>query len=346
MLNAILIIVVVLAGVAIGAAAALFLRRKAGSDDKSFLMLQAQINELSRTMDAKLGESTRAIQEHFGQSFKIIKEVTEGLGQLSQTNKEVLNFADQLSSLQDILKNPKQRGVLGEYYLETVLSNTLPPNRFQMQYKFRDGETVDAVIFLDKDRILAVDSKFSLENYNRLIETKDPAERERLEKIFRGDLKNRIDETSKYIRPKEGTMDFAFMFIPSEAIYYDLLINQVGAVKASARDLVEYAVREKKVIPVSPTSFSAYLQTVLQGLRALEIEDSAKEIIKRVEELGRHIKNYEEYMAKLGGHLATTVNAYNTSYKELGRIDKDVLRIAGSAPGLEPKTIDKPEIQE
>ena len=245
--------------------------------------------------------------------------------------------------MQDILQNPKQRGVLGEYYLETVLKNVLPPGRFQMQYKFSDGEIVDAAIFLDKDKILPVDSKFSLENYNKILGTKDNTEREQWEKLFKQDLKNRIDETAKYIRPKEDTMDFAFMFIPSEAIYYDLLINQVGAVKTNTRDLIEYAFQQKHVIIVSPTSFMAYLQTVLQGLRALQIEESAKEIRKRVEELGRHLGNYEQFMKKLGINLTTTVNAYNSSYKELGKIDKDVLRITSEAVGIEPMSLDKPE---
>ncbi|MEK7599106.1 MAG: DNA recombination protein RmuC [Patescibacteria group bacterium] len=342
-----IIIIALFVGAASSALVIFFLKKKGPeAKDNGIFMLQTQINELARTMDSRLGESTKAIQTHFGQSFAIIKDVTEGLAKLGQTNKEVLNFTEQLKSLQDILKNPKQRGVLGEYYLETVLKNVMPPGAYQMQYKFEDGEIVDAVIFLDKNKILSIDSKFSLENYNRILETNNKEERERLEKVFKQDLKNRIDETAKYIRPKEETMDFAFMFIPSEAIYYDLLINQVGAVKTSTRDLIEYAFKDKHVIIVSPTSFMAYLQTVLQGLRALKIEESAKEIRKRVEELGRHIKNYEEFVAKLGNHLSSTVNAYNASYKELGKIDKDVLKITGAAPGLEPLAVDKPQILE
>lgn len=327
----------------IGVIAYIFVSGKKEGGDKAVLMLQEQLKEIRSTLDSKLGESTRVIQEQFGQSAKIIRDVTEKLTKLDETNKQVVNFADQLQNLQDVLQNPKQRGVLGEYYLETVLKNVLPPGRFQMQYKFSDNEIVDAAIFLDKDKILAIDSKFSLENYNRILEERDSGERERLEKLFKQDIKNRIDETSKYIRPKEGTMDFAFMFIPSEAIYYDLLINQVGAVKTNTRDLIEYAFQQKHVIIVSPTSFMAYLQTVLQGLRALQIEESAKEIRKRVEELARHLGNYEQFMKKLGVNLTTTVNAYNSSYKELGKIDKDILRITGEAVGMEPQMLDKPE---
>ncbi len=307
------------------------------------LMIQEQLKEIRSTLDMKLGESTKAMQEQFGHSFKVIRDVTSQLEKIHSDHEHVKDMKGSLERLTDVLANPKQRGVLGEYYLETVLKNVLPPGRFQMQYKFQDGEIVDAVIFLDKNKILPVDSKFSLENYNRILEEKNEANRENLEKLFKQDLKNRIDETSKYIRPKEDTMDFAFMFIPSEAIYYDLLINQVGTVKTNTRDLIEYAFQQKHVIIVSPTSFMAYLQTVLQGLRALQIEESAKEIRKRVEELGRHLGNYEQFMKKLGVNLATTINTYNTSYKELGKIDKDVLHITGEAVGIESKLLDKPE---
>jgi DNA recombination protein RmuC len=247
-----------------------------------------------------------------------------------------------LRSLQDILKNPKQRGILGEYYLETLLKNVLPPGSYEMQYKLGDDLIPDAVIFV-KEKIIPIDSKFSLENYNRIVESRDDVERERLEKQFRGDLKNRIDETSKYVRPDLGTMEFAFMFIPAEAIYYDLLINQVGAVKVNTQDLIQYAFKDRKVIIVSPTSFLAYLQTVLQGLRALQIEESAKEIRKRVEELVKHLQSYESYMKKLGGHLGTTVSMYNHAYKEFGKIDKDVYRISGERVGADVAVIEGPK---
>lgn len=326
-----------------------FVRRRAPEAQTGGLdLVLQQINELSRTVDTKLGESAKTMHEsmrtQLSESTRIVKEVTEGLTKLDETNKQVVSFADQLQGLQDILKNPKQRGILGEYYLETVLQNVLPPRTFQMQYAFANGEIVDAAIFI-KDRIVPVDAKFSLENYNRILESRDPEERERLEKAFKVDLKNRIDETSKYVRPAENTMEFAFMFIPSEGVYYDLLINQVGAVKTSTRDLIDYAFG-KKVIIVSPTSFLAYLQTVLQGLRSLQIEEQAKEIQKRVGELGRHLVNYNGFMIKLGAALSTTVNHYNTAHKELGKIDKDVVRIAGNEPGIETMTLERPQTEE
>ena len=273
-----------------------------------------------------------------------IKEIIEKVTRVDETGKQMVNFADQLQSLQDILKNPKQRGVLGEYYLETLLKNVLPPGSYEMQYAFRDGTIVDAAVFV-KDKIIPVDSKFSLENYNRIVEERNEVEKERLEKLFVADLKNRIAETSKYIQPEQGTMDFAFMFIPHEAIYYDLIVNKIGALKEDSESLIQRAASKYHVLIVSPTSFLAYLQTVLQGLNALHIEEKATEIIKRVEELSRHWKSYEDYYKKLGNSLTTTVNHYNAGYKELGKVDKDVLRITGTSTGLETLTLDKPQVE-
>ena len=320
-------------------------KQKEKPKEGELVLLQNQVQEIIRTLDLRLSESSRVIQQQFGQSAKIIADVTERLTKLDETNRQVISFTDQLRSLQDILKNPKQRGVLGEYYLETLLKNVLPPESYKMQYSFANGEIVDAVVFV-KDKIIPVDSKFSLENYNRISEAGDPSEKLRLEKVFINDLKNRITETAKYIKPAEGTTDFAFMFIPHEAIYYDLLVNKVGEVTEDTENLLQRAMSKYKVVVVSPTSFLAYLQTVLQGLRALKIEEQAQEIIKRVGELGRHVGKYDEYMQKLGVSLGTTVTHYNTAHKELGKIDKDVLRITGESSELEPMALDKPDIQD
>jgi len=354
MQTTVIIILALVALVAVGAVSFLLVRlgrreETAKSDDTGLKLILQQVNELARTVDAKMGETSRMVHEsvktQFGESAKLIKEVTEGLTKLDETNRQVVSFADQLQSLQDILKNPKQRGILGEYYLETLLKNVLPPGSYQMQYPFSDGTIVDAVVFV-KDKIIPIDSKFSLENYNRLVEEKEPAERERLEKAFKADLKGRIDETAKYVQPSQGTMDFAFMFIPHEAIYYDLLVAQVGGVKINTRDLIEYAFKEKHVLIVSPTSFLAFLQTVLQGLKALQIEETAKDIVKRVDELGKHLKSYEEYHGKLGNSLSTVVSHFNNSSKEFKKIDKDVMRITGIGREIEVVALEKPDTEE
>lgn len=343
-------------------------------DDKSVLMIQEQLNLISRTLDAKLSETHRITQDQFHEtnrvmsgiskesrellnnvaqqfneisrySQKSIKEVTERLTRLDETNKQVVGFSEQLKNLQDILKNPKQRGVLGEYYLEESLKNVLPPNSYQMQYRFKNGEAVDAVVFVDR-KIIPIDSKFSLETYEKILNCSDVELRNELQKKLKVDLKNRIDETAKYVRPKENTVDFAFMFIPSESLYYDLLSSRISSGIAS-RDLIEYAFRDKHVIIVSPTSFLAYLQTVLQGLRALKIEESTKEIYKRVDQLGMHLKKYEDYHSKLGKSLSAVVSHYNNSHKEFSKIDKDVIKITGTEEGLglETEELDRPTLE-
>ncbi len=303
-------------------------------------------DSLGEKIDDRLDKSNQQMAQQFATSTKIIRDVTVKLTELDKTNRQVGDVATELKTLQNVLTNPKQRGVIGEYYLQTVLENVLPKGSFQMQYRFKDGEIVDAVVIVDKDRLIPIDSKFSLENYNRLVEAKDKSERDRLAALLKIDLKNRIDETAKYIRPSENTLEMAFMFIPSEAIYYDLLVNQVGTANTSSRDLIEYAFRDKKVIIVSPTTLLAYLQTVMQGLRSMQIEGQAKDIQKRVGELGRHLTTYDSFMQKLGGSLGTTVNHYNAAHKELGKVDKDVVRIAGASPGIEPLLLDKPNLED
>ncbi len=319
-------------------------------------MLKSDVTELNRTITAlqsSLGDKLErnamsmqtSMQKQLTESSKLVSDVTQRLAKLDETNRRVIDVADELKTLQNVLQNPKQRGVFGEYYLESVLGNILPTKNYQMQYKFKDGSITDAVVFLDKGLILAIDSKFSLENYNRMVSSNTKLEREEWLKKVRTDLKNRIDETSKYILPAEKTMDFAFMFIPSESLYYDLLIGDVGT-GSSARDLIEYAFREKQVIIVSPTSFMAYLQTVLQGLRSLQIEEQAKDIQIQVGKLGRHIAAFDSFMAKLGNSLGTTVNHYNNAHKELAKIDTDVMRIAGVDKSVEALLIDKPQTEE
>ncbi|HTR19085.1 MAG TPA: DNA recombination protein RmuC [Candidatus Paceibacterota bacterium] len=317
-------------------------------DGQGMVLLQNQMQELARSLDSRMHESSKQMHEtmrtQLGESTRIIKEITQEITSVKEIGRQTQSFAEQLQSLQDILKNPKQRGILGEYYLETVLKNVLPPGMYKIQYPFKNGEIVDAAVFVN-DKIVPIDSKFSLDNYTRFVTAAvGSSDRVALEKTFVNDLKLRIQETAKYIRPEEGTMDFAFMFIPSEGIYYDLLTNQVGA--GEDENLIQRAASKYKVIIVSPTSFLAYLQTVMQGLRALEIEKRAAEIQKRVGELQKHIEASEKSYASLGKALSTTVSHYNTGYKELGKIDKDVYRITGSKVGVEPDSLEKPLLEE
>ncbi|MFZ2681731.1 MAG: DNA recombination protein RmuC [Patescibacteria group bacterium] len=314
--------------------------------DKGRVEMQSQLGRVNDQVYKGMSDSQKAMQTQFAQTSKIIEDITLRLTTLDATNKQVLDFSSQLQSLQDVLKNPKGRGILGEYFLETALKNVLAPEHYKMQYKFNNGEIVDAAILLD-NKVIPIDSKFSLENYNRLAVEQNPDAREKLEKTFLNDLKLRIQETSKYIRPEEGTMDFAFMFIPHEAVYYDLLVNKIGVVSDETDSLIARAASKYKVIVVSPTSFFAFLQTVLQGLRALKIEENAVMIQKQVEELGKHVRAYADYHSKVGKHLNTTVSQFNQSSSELRKISKDVNKITAGKGGevLDLELVDSPVIE-
>lgn len=347
-----IVIIVVLGGIIVF----LLLQRRRTKQDPSFLMIQNQLQDLRNTVDEKLGRGAdrmfESMRTQFGESQRlatdirdlVTKQLTEVAKEQTKTNEATTRFtviAEQLANLEKVLKHQKQRGNLGERSLELILSNILPPGTYKMQHEFPDGETVDAVI-VTKDGMIPIDAKFSLDNYNRVVNAADDAQRDEFEKTFKNDLKNRIDECAKYVRPKDGTLPFAFMYIPAEGIYYDLLVNEVGSVKVNTRNLIDYAYNEKKVIIVSPTTFAAYLQSVLYGFKAFKIEETAKDIAKNVENLSRHLKAYEDYYKRIGASLSTTVNHYNAGSKELGKIDKDVLKITGESPELDPLLLEKP----
>jgi DNA recombination protein RmuC len=345
-----------------------FVREQNSQDSDSMLLMQQQLQDLSRTMREQMSESNKVVQQGSQMQFRESKElmqqinrdvneqiraiqesisdkllgVQKNVSEVSESSKQVFLVAEQLQNLEKVLKHQKQRGNLGEASLQLALENMLPAGAYKLQYLFPGGDTVDAVV-VTKDGMIPVDAKFSLDNYRRLVDATDDREREVLEKEFKNDLKKRIDETAKYIRPKDGTLPFAFMYIPAEAIYYDLLVNEVGSVKVNTRSLIDYAYTDKNVIIVSPTTFAAYLQSVLYGFRAFKVEESAKEIQKNVEKLSRHLAAYTTHFEKLGSTLGTTVNHFNKASLELGKIDKDVVRIAGESIGHEVLTLEKPQ---
>jgi len=313
------------------------------SQGKNRVELDQKLQNMVKLLTQHQSDTKQDLQKQFKQSAAIIQEVTKNLTHLQETNKQVVNFAEQMKSLENILKNPKQRGILGEYFLETLLSNVLSPEQYKMQYKMTTGEIVDAAIFYNK-LIIPIDAKFSLEKYNQMMEETNKEKRDKIEQGFKADVKKRIDETAKYVRPAEGTTDFAFMFIPAEGVYYNLLIYNVGTVNVNTEHLVEYAFK-KHVIIVSPSSFFAYLETVLHGMKALKMEESVKDILKNVEKLGKHVNAYDEYMGKLGKHLGTTVGAYNQASREFRKIDKDVYKLSDGKVGGEVDilALDKPK---
>ena len=333
----------------------LVFRQKQPTDMNSSLLIKQDINTLTESVGRlkdglqqqlgdRLDRSSEQMMKQSAQNQQIIREITQKLTSLEKTNQQVGDIASELKTLQNVLANPKQRGVLGEFYLKQILENMLPPGAFELQYRLAEGMIVDAIIRLD-NKILPIDSKFSLENYNRLVEAK-PEDRAALEKAFKDDLKKRIDETAKYIQPKKGTLEQALMFIPSEAIYYDLLANKVGAAGVNGRDFMQYAAVDKRVTIVGPSTLSAMLQIISQGLNSLEIQKDTELIRKNVEQLGRHLRGFDGYMSKLGRSLGATVGHFNSAHKELGRVDKDVVKIAGGNEQIEPLLLDKPNYEE
>jgi DNA recombination protein RmuC len=352
-MTAVVIILTILVGVLI-----FLLVRKPSApkeDSSSALLIKEDLKILSEGLvqlketlgekiDTRLEKSQVSMGQQLEESAKLIKDVTERLTKLDETNKRVVDVADELKQLQNVLQNPKQRGVLGEFYLEQILQNLLPPGSYELQYKLAEGFIVDAIINLE-DKMLPIDSKFSLENYNRLIDAKGP-ERTALEKAFKEDLKRRIDETAKYIQPKNGTLEQAFMFIPSEAIYYDLLANKIGTGGVNGRDLLQYAVRDKKVTIVGPSTLSVMLLTIVEGMRSHQIQKDFELIRKNIEQLSTHLINYDAHFKKVGNSLSATVGHYNSASKELARIDKDIVKIASTEPAIEALLLDKPSLDE
>lgn len=331
----------------IGVIVVLLMRMRDGQNGGSVELIKADVTELNRSI-MKLQESMgdklernnasiqTSVQKQLSESAKLVADVTQRLTKLDETNRRVVDVATELKTLQNVLQNPKQRGVIGEYYLEQILKNTLPPGAFSLQYKLGEGLIVDAVIRYE-DMLLPLDSKFSLENYNRMIESTGD-QQAAYEKLFKTDIKGRIDETAKYIKPGKGTLDQALMFIPSETIYYDILTEKVGI---NGRNLLQYAA-EKKVTIVGPTTLSAMLQTVAHGLRSIEIHKDTEKIRKNIEQLQKHLISHNTYMQKLGTSLGTTVGHFNTTYKELSKIDRDIVKIAETESVVDPLLLERP----
>lgn len=320
--------------------------------------IKVDIRETRKELDQKISFGQKDMNENvkyqFEASQKLIKDIHEHLGKVNESvievkegSKQVVSMTEQLSNLEKVLTNQKQRGNWGESSLELILSNFLPVGVYKMQYTFKSGVIADAVIKI-KDKILCIDSKFSIDNYRRSIDANNDEDKKFFADEFKKDIKKRIDETQKYIdETGENTLAFAFMFIPSEAIYYDIQAGLSGGLKIDTQKLLDYS-QEKKVIIVSPTSILAYLHLVISGIKDSQIEKSSLEIKKKVEELGKHMQKYEEFYKKIGNSLDTTINHYNSGYKELKKIDKDVYKITDGANemNIEPILLDKIDIDE
>ncbi len=308
--------------------------------------IEEKLTDINKGISTFQESSKEDMQKQFASSNKVIKEVTAELEKIKGTNEQVLGFANQMKTLEKILGNQKQRGILGEIQLQNLLANVLPPDLFQMEYHFKNGEAVDAIVRVG-DFIIPIDAKFSLENYNKMIESSDKAEIAELERKFKKDIAKRIEETSKYIRPNEKTTDYAYMFIPADGLYQDLLNSRVGSLQINSKDLVDHAYT-KKVMIVSPMSLFPMLQITVKALHNLKVEKSIEDILKNIDKLSNHLNTYKDSHDRLGKTISTAVNHYNKSSNEFKKIDKDFIKISGGTRGVdfEPQLLEKPNINE
>jgi DNA recombination protein RmuC len=280
----------------------------------------AQLAERNAEVDRRLEAMTSTLDRRLEGTAQTAGDIQRRLGELGRANEEILARANDLKRLEQALRPPKARGGLGELLLENLLRDRLPPDAFQAQYTFRSGERVDAVIKVDR-RLVPVDAKFPLDNFERLADAETDEHRALAEKAFARDLKNHVDAiASKYIRPDEGTFDFALMYLPSEAVYYELACGKTGA-------LLTYA-HEKRVVPVSPTTLTAQLQVIALGLRGMQIEQRAQEVMAYCAQLEQDFGRFRDDFQVVGKHLGHAQSKYGEAERRLGRFESKLEQAA------------------
>jgi DNA recombination protein RmuC len=287
--------------------------------------VDGRLEAMTATMDRRLGELDTKVDRRLEHATKQANALYQQLGAVGQATEQLAEQAKGLGELQQILRPPKARGGFGELLLGQLLSDRLPPTAYALQYGFAGGERVDAVIKVD--RIVPIDSKFPLDNFERMLGADNDIERQQHEKAFARDVKTHIDAiATKYIRPDEGTYDFAFMYLPSEAIYYELVCGKTGA-------LLDYA-HGKRVLPVSPTTLTAYLQVIVLGLKGLQIEQHAQEVMAYCAQLQKDFGKFKEDFELVGTHLGRAHDRFIDAEKRLGRFETKLEQAADSPAEL------------
>lgn len=319
-------------------------------DDQSLVMLQQQMEQLRTQFSHAIENNTQSIQQQLGlmlghvndrlkdnaevlnktqqslgerldNAARVVGNVQRSLGGLEEANRKIYEVGKDIASLQEILRAPKLRGGLGEFFLEDLLGQILPPQHFATQHVFRSGDKVDAVIKLGTS-LVPVDAKFPLENFKRILDAGSDEDKIRAKKQFSIDVKKHIDAIAgKYILPDEGTYDFALMYIPAENVYYETIIKDEAP---EEKGLTHYAMT-KHVIPVSPNSLYAYLQAILLGLRGMKIEDRAKEIIQYLSRLQSDFGKFREEFSLVGKHLGHLQSGYQNADRRLEQFSQKLL---------------------
>jgi len=301
--------------------------------------VNSQLGQVTSQVNTRLGQVTDQLQKSTGDlntrldnAAKVVSDVSKGLGGLSEATKKVFEVGKDIASLQEILRSPKLRGGLGELFLGELLAQILPPAHFTLQHRFKSGEVVDAVIRLGHN-LVPVDAKFPLENFKRVIEVSSEDEQRTAKRKFIADVKKHIDAISgKYILPDEGTFDFALMYIPAENVYYELIIKDEAM--DTDKGLLNYAFT-KRVIPVSPNSFYAYLQTILLGLKGMHIEERAQEILTNLARLSGDFRKFQEEFELVGKHLTNTKSRYDEADKKLAKFEDKLQSLSDASPAIE-----------
>ena len=301
--------------------------------------VNSQLGQVTSQVNTRLGQVTDQLQKSTGDlntrldnAAKVVSDVSKGLGGLSEATKKVFEVGKDIASLQEILRSPKLRGGLGELFLGELLAQILPPAHFTLQHRFKSGEVVDAVIRLGRN-LVPVDAKFPLENFKRVIEVSSEEEQRAAKRKFISDVKKHIDAISgKYILPDEGTFDFALMYVPAENVYYELIIKDEAMDKD--KGLLNYAFA-KRVIPVSPNSFYAYLQTILLGLKGMHIEERAQDILTNLARLSGDFRKFQEEFELVGKHLTNTKSRYDEADKKLAKFEDKLQSLSDASPAIE-----------
>ena len=335
-------------------------------EDQALLLMQQQIAQLRVQLSQALDSHTQLVQQQLGQvlgnvnerlkengeilertqqnlgerldnAASVVGSVQRSLGGLEEANRKIYDVGKDIASLQEILRAPKLRGGLGEFFLEDLLAQILPPQHFVIQHAFKSGERVDAVIKLGSS-LVPVDSKFPLENFKRMLEAANDDERSRAKRQFVGDVKKHVDAIAgKYILPDEGTYDFALMYIPAENVYYETIIKDDSE---GERNLSQYAL-SKRVVPVSPNSFYAYLQAIVLGLKGMKVEEHAKEIIQYLSRLRGDFAKFRDDFGLLGKHLGHAQTSYQTTEKRLEQFGQRLLSADANEEFVEFRSYDR-----
>ena len=303
--------------------------KQAQAENKALGLMQTQIGQLTQNINQQLQNLSGQFQKTTGHIGTTLGDVKKDLGKMESVTKEVLDKAKSISNLENLLRAPKFRGGLGELFLGDLLAQILPPAHFDLQYGFKSGEKVDAIIRIGEN-LVPIDAKFPLENFKRSLAAEDEKLRCDLRKRFTADVKKHIDSISqKYILPDEGTYDFVLMYIPAENIYYETILKEENF--GEDRSLFSFAMK-KRVIPVSPNSFFAYLQVIVLGLKGLQIEKSARQIFQSLSRLQGDLTRFRGSFQVMGTHLNNARSKYDEAEKRLGKFSDKLTAIGGDRP--------------